>query len=369
VNTLWAWMAALGASKCAGIVSPAYGVYRPHDADRFNPAYVDYLLRTRAYVAEYICRSTGIRSSRLRLYPDQFLDIALLEPPRQEQEQIVTYLRAQDAHIARFIKSKRDLIGLLTEEKVRIIDHAITRGLDASVKLRPSGVEWLGDVPEHWDVLQLRRVARSLDGARIPLNATERSLRHGQYPYWGATRIIDHVDGWLFDEPLVLLGEDGAPFFDDLKEVAFAVEGKIWVNNHAHVLRPNDRIGHTFLAHALNSFDYVGFIDGSTRDKLTQQSMKSIRIPVPPINEQNLICRFIADKCQPLNEAIIRAHEEIKLIREYRDRLIADAVTGQVDLRNWCPGPEDLVSDDDLVALGEDEVESAEEEENGSGND
>lgn len=85
---------------------------------------------TRAYVAEYIGRSTGIRSSRLRLYPNQFLDISLLQPPRPEQDQIVAYLRAQDAHVARLIKAKRDLIGLLSEQKLRIIDHAVTRGLD-----------------------------------------------------------------------------------------------------------------------------------------------------------------------------------------------------------------------------------------------
>lgn len=119
INTLWAWMAALGASRHVGIVSPAYGVYRPHHADSFNPVYLDYLLRTRAYVAEYIGRSTGIRSSRLRLYPNQFLDIALIQPPRPEQDQIVAYLRAQDAHIARFIKAKRDLIALLTEQKLK----------------------------------------------------------------------------------------------------------------------------------------------------------------------------------------------------------------------------------------------------------
>jgi type I restriction enzyme S subunit len=125
INTLWAWMAALGTSRHAGIVSPAYGVYRPHSADSFNPAYLDYLLRTRAYVAEYIGRSTGIRSPRLRLYPNQFLDIVLLQPPRPEQDQIVAYLRAQDAHIARFIKAKRDLIALMAEQRGVLAEQAI----------------------------------------------------------------------------------------------------------------------------------------------------------------------------------------------------------------------------------------------------
>jgi type I restriction enzyme S subunit len=355
INTLWAWMAALGASRHLGIVSPAYGVYRPHRADSFNPTYLDYLLRTRAYVAEYIGRSTGIRSSRLRLYPNQFLDIALLQPPRPEQDQIVAYLRAQDAHIARFIKAKRELIGLLTEQKLRIIDHAVTRGIDESVALKPSGIAWLGEVPEHWEVLQLRRVTRCLDGARIPLNASERGLRQGNYPYWGANKVIDHLDGWLFDEPLVLLGEDGAPFFDKTKDVAFAVSGKIWVNNHTHVLRPRNRITPHYLAHVLNCVDYTGFIDGSTRDKLTQQSMKSIRIPLPEVSEQIKICKHIASVCAPLKDAIERAEREIALIREYRDRQIADVVTGQVDVRGWVPGPDDGVIEEDLAALGGDE--------------
>ncbi len=91
VNTMWAWMAALGVSNHTGIVSPAYGMYRPHDANLFNSYYMDYLLRMQAYVSEYICRSTGIRSSRLRLYPDKFLAIPFIRPPRDEQDKIVAF--------------------------------------------------------------------------------------------------------------------------------------------------------------------------------------------------------------------------------------------------------------------------------------
>lgn len=95
---------------------------------------------------------------RLRLYFDQFGQIPIPVPPRPEQDQIVAYLRAQDAHIARFIKAKRDLIKLLTEQKLRIIDHAVTRGLDEEVALRPSGIEWLGEVPEHWEVALIKHI-------------------------------------------------------------------------------------------------------------------------------------------------------------------------------------------------------------------
>ena len=353
-NMMRMWQGAVGPAPVDGLVSPAYVVVKPYD--EANSSYYSYLFRTAAYMQEVNKFSRGIVADRNRLYWESFKQMPSLVPPRPEQDQIVAYLRAQDAHIARFIKAKHELIKLLTEQKLRIIDHAVTRGLDASVALKPSGIEWLGDVPEHWDVLQLRRVSRCLDGARIPLNATERGLRQGSYPYWGANKVIDHLDGWLFDEPLVLLGEDGAPFFDKTKEVAFAVSGKIWVNNHAHVLRPSSRITPQYLAHALNCVDYTGFIDGSTRDKLTQQSMKSIRIVLPQVSEQIEICKHIESACAPLNVAIERTEQEIALIREYRDRLIADVVTGQVDVRSWQPGPDDLVSDDELAALGDDEA-------------
>ena len=92
---------------------------------------------------------------------------------------------------------------------------------------RPSGIEWLGSVPKHWEVRKLGRLSECLDGRRIPLNSEERSFRQGDYPYWGANGVLDKLDDWLFDEPLVLLGEDGAPFFEPHKTGAFFVTGKI----------------------------------------------------------------------------------------------------------------------------------------------
>ncbi|MEK0361641.1 restriction endonuclease subunit S [Pseudomonas sp. CBC3] len=365
-NMMRMWQGAVGPAPVDGLVSPAYVVVKPYA--EANSSYYSYLFRTAAYMQEINKYSRGIVADRNRLYWESFKQMPSLVPPRTEQDQIVAYLRVQDAHIARLIKAKRDLIKLLTEQKFCIIDDAVTRGIDTSVALRPSGVERIGDVPAHWEVLQLRRVSRCLDGARIPLNATERGLRQGTYPYWGANKVIDHLDGWLFDEPLVLLGEDGAPFFDKTKEVAFPVSGKIWVNNHAHVLRPSSCITPRYLAHTLNCVDYTGFIDGSTRDKLTQQSMKSIRIPLPQVSEQIEICKHIESACAPLNVAIERTEREIVLIREYRDRLIADVVTGQVDVRSWQPGPDDVVDDEVLAALGDDQ-EDVTEEEDGDGED
>ncbi|KXB10618.1 hypothetical protein ADT32_07570 [Xylella fastidiosa] len=353
------YLAKVTRANCVGVCVSEFLVLRPRK-ELILPAYLEHLLRCKRVIDLINSATAGAKMPRVDW---AFIgNVRLPLPPLPEQKQIAAYLRAQDAHIARFIKAKRELIKLLTEQKLRIIDHAVTHGLDASVALKPSGIEWLGDVPVHWEVPQLRRVSRCLDGARIPLNATERGLRQGTYPYWGANKVIDHLDGWLFDEPLVLLGEDGAPFFDKTKEVAFAVSGKIWVNNHAHVLRPSSRITPRYLAHALNCVDYTGFVDGSTRDKLTQQSMKSIRIPLPQVSEQIEICKHIESACASLNVAIEKTEREITLIREYRDRLITDVVTGQVDVRGWQPGQEDVVEDAVLAALGDDQEEMTEQE-------
>lgn len=141
-NMMRMWQGALGPAPVDGLVSPAYVVVKPFE--EANSAYYSYLFRTDAYMREVNKFSRGIVADRNRLYWDEFKQMPSLVPPRPEQDQIVAYLRVQDGHIARLIKAKRDLIRLLTEQKLRIIDHAVTRGLDASVALKPSGIEWLG---------------------------------------------------------------------------------------------------------------------------------------------------------------------------------------------------------------------------------
>lgn len=369
INTLWAWMAALGASRHAGIVSPAYGVYRPHHANSFNPAYLDYLLRTRSYVAEYIGRSTGIRSSRLRLYPNQFLEIALLQPPRQEQDQIVAYLRLQDAHIARFIKSKRDLIGLLTEQKLRIIDHAVTRGLNASVALKPSGIEWLGDVPLHWSIKPLKRWVR--------LNA--RTLGEKTDPDFEFRYVdIGSVKSGRLTKELERLRFENSPSRarrvlrrnDTIISTVRTYLKAIWyVNEQAEdliastgfaVLTPGREVEPEYLGYVIQSTGFVNRVTansiGIAYPAIAETVLGRFPIAIPStLEEQHAILTHIKAECVPLDQAIEQALTEIKLIREYRDRQITDVVTGQVDVRGWMPGPDDAVAEEDLAALGGDE--------------
>ncbi len=345
INTMWAWMAAMGVASQDGLVSPSYGVYRPRDPLQYESKYVDHLLRTQPYVSEYICRSTGIRASRLRLYPDDFLDIPIVCPPQEEQEAIIKFIDQQDRLVRRFIRNRRRLIEVLNEQKQAIINRAVTRGIDSNVRLKPSGVEWLGEIPENWRLGRIKTEMHNLNTRRIPLSGIERgTMTLRLYDYYGASGVIDRVDEYLFDDELLLIAEDGANLVLRNLPLAVIARGKFWVNNHAHILKPKHGSLEYFAA-LLECIDYRPWISGAAQPKLTQDRLMAVRIPVPPDDEQRHIAEWIVANTGDISAAIGKARREIDLIREYRTRLIADVVTGKVDVRHLVPS-ETIQGDD-----------------------
>jgi type I restriction enzyme S subunit len=150
------------------------------------------------------------------------------------------------------------------------------------------------DLPAGWAASQLGDIAVCLDYMREPINGTERDLRIAGkaeselFPYYGATQQQGLIDDYIFDDELVLLGEDGVPFYDDLRSKAYLISGKTWVNNHAHVFR-GILVSNPFVMHWLNTFDYTGRVAGSTRSKLNQAKAVDIPIALPPLAEQKRI--------------------------------------------------------------------------------
>lgn len=379
-------MGAIGVSHYQGVTSPAYDILRP--IKPCNTDYYHFLFRTKKYLQQFKIRSRGIMDMRLRLYFDQFGQIPIPVPPRREQDQIVAYLRVQDGHIARFIKAKRDLIKLLTEQKLRIIDHAVTRGLDSSVALRPSGIEWLGEVPEHWEVAFIKHIADvRFSGVDKHSHDDETPVRLCNYTdVYKNDRITDDMDLMratataaeiarltLIAGDVILTKDSETP--DDIGVPAWVPEdlADVVCAYHLGLLRPvPDRVLGEFLFRTIGSArtaqQFHVLATGVTRFALGKHDVKNAVIALPPIEEQKTICRWITDECKPLDDAITRIEEEIKLIREYRDRLIADVVTGQVDVRGWQPGPDDVADDAALAALG-DESEDMTEQEDGDGED
>jgi type I restriction enzyme, S subunit len=154
VNTMWAWMAALGVSQHDGIVSNAYGVYRPREGAEMDGRYYDRLLRTETYRAEYVRRSTGITTSRLRLYPPKLLAMPLIQPPPEEQRRIADFLDAYTVQVHRLIAAKRRTIAALIERKQAIIEDLLSAGVGKTAKTVHHPM--IGAMPTHWRVARLK---------------------------------------------------------------------------------------------------------------------------------------------------------------------------------------------------------------------
>ena len=346
-NKLLAWMGAIGVSHYEGVTSPAYDILMP--ICELNSDYFHYLFRTKLYIQQFKIRSRGILDMKLRFYFDEFKTLSIATPPIEEQNQIAQYLDYKTKQINRFIKNKQKLIKLLKEQKQNIINQAVTgkkplglrRSPDRDAQndkapsqgvggYKPSGIEWLGDIPEHWEVKKVRQIFECLNNRRIPLSSVERGkMANRKYDYYGASSVIDKVENFIFDDKLILIAEDGANLvFRNLPLVIIA-KGQFWVNNHAHILKPKED-NLEYLAYALERIDYLPWISGAAQPKLTKNRLLSVNLPLPPLEEQKTIVEYIEKETAIIDKVIERTEKEIELIKEYKTTLISEVVTGKL---------------------------------------
>ena len=185
--------------------------------------------------------------------------------------------------------------------------------------------------PKHWEIFPLNALVDVLDSLRVPVNSSERSKRPGSVPYYGATGQVGTIDKAIFNEELLVLGEDGVQFFDQNKPKAYKISGPAWVNNHAHVLRPKkDKVLQNFLLHFLNQFNYTGYANGTTRLKLTQGAMNTIPVPLPSIDEQHEIVELLEDHLSRLDAALADVKQAKNRAAQFRRSLLQAAFTGNI---------------------------------------
>ena len=345
-NKMRAWQGAFGASEYEGIVSPAYVVQRPRESA--DCRYLHYLLRTPAFAKEAERWSYGITSDMWSLRPEHFKMIYSCLPPLSEQFAIGRFLDHADRRIRRYIRAKQKLIKLLEEQKQAIVHRAVTRGLDPNVRLKPSGVEWFGDVPAHWEVLTLRRViTRAVDGPHHSPRYLDRGI-----PFLSARNI--KADRWSLGDAKYISEADYAEFskrvVPEVGDVLYTKGGttgvaravdlrfrfQVWV--HVAVLKvQRHKVLPEYLALVLNSprcYEQAQlFTRGATNQDLGLGRMKGIVLALPQLSEQKVLLKWIEERTCGLNDAAERARREIELLREYRVRLIADVVTGKLDVR------------------------------------
>jgi type I restriction enzyme, S subunit len=352
-NKMRAWQGAIGASSLRGIVSPAYVVMRPRDTS--SAQYFHQLLRTPMFAKEAERWSYGITSDMWSLRPEHFKLIYVVVPPPKERTLIVKFLAHADARIHRYIRAKQKLIELLEEQQQVIIHQAVTRGLDQDVHLKPSGVEWLGEVPEHWKILPLRRVTiarcdgpfgSGLKSSHYTSNGIRvirlQNIGRGAFRDADAAFIASAYYATLGDHSVetgdVLvagLGDERHPAGRACVAPASIVPAMVKADCFRFRLDLR-RVNSDFVALHLTATAVAAsaiLSTGATRQRTNLQSTASRAIGVPPLCEQEAIVAAISSETASLSIAIDRASREISLLREYRTRLIADVVTGKLDVR------------------------------------
>ena len=343
-NKMRAWQGSIGVSTYQGIVSPAYVVQRPRDGA--NPLYFHHLLRTPAFATEAERWSYGIVSDMWSLRPEHFKMIHCCLPPLPEQRAIVRYLDHVDDRIRRYVSAKEKLIALLEEERQAVIHRAVTRGLDPNVRLKPSGVEWLGDVPAHWEVTALHHkysqsLGKMLDSKRITGDHLLPYLRNTDIQ-WDRINVDNlptmdippsEYDRYTVRPGDLLVCEGGEVGRSALWSGELTICG---FQKALHRLRPRREDVPRFMYYVLRSASNRNvFSDGhvSTIAHLTGDKLRAHRFPFPPLPEQTAIVEHLDKTTAGIDAAITRARRQIELLREYRTRLIADVVTGKLDVR------------------------------------
>jgi type I restriction enzyme S subunit len=367
-NKMRGWQGAVGVSDLRGIVSPAYVVMRLREHN--VPRYFHHLYRTPHFAKEAERWSYGITSDMWSLRPEHFKMIYAPVPPPNEQEAIVRFVDRVNSWLERTIRIKQNLIKLLEEQKQTIIDRIVTRGLDADAHFKPSGMEWLGAVPSHWEVLRAKYLFREVDERSV--DGTEELLS------------VSHITGVTpRSEKNITMFKAASYVGHKLCRPGDLVINTMWawmaalgVSKYTGIISPSyavyrptnpARMFGEFVNHLLRTRSYVSeYICRSTgirlsRLRLYPEKFFEIPILVPPIEEQKKMMTQVSRQTVDLNTVITRREREISLLREYRTRLIADVVTGKLDVRGVelpALAGEEVVEDSDEIIETESDIDA-----------
>ena len=242
-----------------------------------------------------------------------------------EQTAIVRYLDDADQRIRAYVSAKERLIALLEEERQAVIHQAATRGLDPNVKLKPSGVEWLGHVPEHWEVRRLKTLCSMRSGDGITAEAIEQS---GKYPVYGGNGLRGYTTDFTHHGSYALIGRQGA-----LCGNVHAVQGRFWATEHAVVASLQSENKIQWFVPLLETMNLNQYSVSAAQPGLAVEKIMNLWAPVPTPQEQSRIEKHIARLTARLTATTSQARRQIELMEEYRTRLIADVVTGALDVR------------------------------------
>lgn len=329
INKMKSWQGSYGVSDYEGIVSPAYFTCKLHGV---NPQFFSRAIRSKAYVGFFMQYSKGIRVDQWDLDPSSMKDIPFVLPSPEEQSAIAAYLDTATAKIDAAIAQQQKMIDLLNERKQIIINRAVTKGLNPNAKMKDSGVEWIGEVPEDWKVRKLKYLLQQITVPSSSLNKFGLENIESGTGKFVKTNSEYEGNGIQFEKGDILYGKL-RPY---LKKVFIAEESGNAVGDF-FVFRPKDKVEGRYMQMVLLSQTFTDEINSSTygakMPRVSIDFMGGLYIPLPSLDEQKVIVESIHKNCKPIDAAIDVANNQISLLQERKQIIINEVVTGKVNVQ------------------------------------
>lgn len=347
INKMKAWQGSVAVSEHRGIVSPAYFVYKALHSE--NSRYLHYLMRSVRYITGYLSVSKGIRINQWDLEPQLHSRMPLTVPPLEEQAAIAAFLDRETGKIDELVVEQRRLMELLKEKRQAVISNAVTRGLNPAAPLKPSGIEWLGDVPKHWEVKRLKFVSPQIT-VGIVVEPSKYYVDEGV----PALRSLNVSPGRVTLKNVVYLSAEANELHSksklnagDLVAVRSGQPGTTAVipqeldgcNCIDLIIIRKPAIGSEnflcwYLACDAAIMQFSIGSGGAIQQHFNVSTAMDLVIPVPPTNEQESIAAHLAKQTAKIDTLTAEAQRAIDLLQERRTALISAAVTGQIDVRH-----------------------------------
>ncbi len=335
-NKLKAHLGVFAISNNDGLVSPDYAVYTP--TPRTFLPYLEYLFHTQLYISEFKKKTTGVAIGFTRLYTDGLFAIYSIYPPLEEQKSIVAYLNKKTAEIDEQVSKVEREIELLKEYKQAEVARVVIHGLNPNAPTKPSGISWIGDIPAHWEI------------RKIKYTFSERSEKnHPDEPVLCATQSQGVIPQSMYDNRVVVVNKG----FENLKLVLvgdFVISLRSFQGGVEYayyqgiisaaytILTPNSAIDSGYAKLLLKSHNFIQLLKTCVTgiregQNINYDLLKNKYIPIPPIDEQQDIATYIEHKTTEIDRLVVELTYQAEYLKEYKQRLIADVVTGKINVQ------------------------------------
>ena len=306
----------------------SYACLTIHPSDLIIGKFLSYYLKSSSFAEDVLRRTNS--NTQGNVGKDSLVNATIVLPSIIEQTQIVNFLDAKCSDINAMLSKTRSSIEDYKKLKQAVITQAVTKGVRGKREMKDSGVEWIGEINHRFSLIKLKYICSILDQYRKPISADKRSQSGSVlYDYYGASGAIDKIDDYTIDDHVMLIGEDGANLRMRNLPLMYEVNGKAWINNHAHILKPTERVDFYYLFYALEELDINPYITGSAQPKLSQEKLQNIWVPLPDLEEQQEIATYIRSKCAEIDKLVVKKEQLVKELESYKKSLIYEVVTGK----------------------------------------